>query len=257
MPPIERLSMLSWQDRKNLATHPMAKKLFDIVATKQTNLALACDVTSQAELLYWADLLGPFLCVFKTHIDILEDFTPSCTQELKKIAERHGFLLFEDRKFADIGHTVSLQYAGGLYRIADWADLINAHIVPGPGIIDGLRQVGQNKGTGLLLLAEMSAEGTLATGDYTQKAIALAEKNADFVCGFISLRKLSQNPGMIHFTPGVKLEAGADSLGQRYRTVEEVLGANRSDIIIVGRDICKAPNPVKIAELYREKAWDF
>ena len=248
-------SRLRWDERSRLARHPIAQKLLSLIGEKQTNLAVAADVVSQKQLLDLAERIGPEICVLKTHVDILDDFTPDFGKKLKEIAQRHNFLIFEDRKFADIGNTVSLQYQGGIYRIADWADLINAHIVPGPGIIEGLKQIGAPKGQGLLLLAQMSSSGTMAKGAYLKKAVEWAEAHDDFVMGFICLKKLTDRPGMIHFTPGVKLEAGKDSLGQRYRTVEEILLKNQSDIIIVGRDIYGSPHPEKQAKIYRKAAW--
>lgn len=65
--------------------------------------------------------------------------------------------------------------------------------------------------------------------------MALAEK--DFVIGFISQKKLTDEPAFVHMTPGVKLTPGKDSLGQQYVTVEDAIKKHGTDIVIVGRGI--------------------
>ncbi len=244
----------TFNQRADLCQNKTAKNLFTLMEKKQSNLAVAADLTSSSSLLSLADSIGPEICVLKTHIDILEDFSPQTTKKLQELADKHQFLIFEDRKFADIGNTVSHQYRGGIYRIADWADIVNAHIVPGPGIIEGLKQVGLPKGRALLLLAEMSSAGTLAQGAYTDQAVKMAEAHPDFVIGFISLKKLSENPRWIYMTPGVQLSPGKDALGQQYQTPEMVMEAG-SDVIIVGRGIYSAKDPKSEAKVYREACW--
>jgi orotidine 5'-phosphate decarboxylase subfamily 1 len=247
---------LNYIERSYLCSNPTAIRLFEIMHDKQSNLAIAADVTSSNQLLHLANILGPSLCVLKTHIDILEDFSPDVVAALVKLAKKHRFLIFEDRKFADIGNTVKQQYREGIYKISSWSDLTNAHVIPGPGIIEGLKEVGLPLGKGLLLLAEMSSKGSLATGNYTKAAIDFAQKHCDFVIGFIAQRRLLEDPRFIHMTPGVSLSHSNDALGQNYTSPQEIIGRNKSDIIIVGRSIIGADDPLKEAIAYQKAGWD-
>lgn len=247
---------LSYSERSLQCTNPTARSLFQLMDEKQTNLAVAADVTSSQKLLNLADQLGPYICVFKTHIDIINDFSHETLAGLTRLAKKHRFLIFEDRKFADIGNTVLHQYRDGIYKIASWSDLTNAHVVPGPGIIQGLKEVGLPLGRGLLLLAEMSSSGSLAHGSYTQAAVEMAKAHSDFVIGFISQRKLLDDPRFVHMTPGVNLARSGDALGQNYNSPESVIVTQRSDIIIVGRGIIEAADPAREAQSYRQAGWE-
>lgn len=247
--------MLKYSQRAGLCTNLTAKKLLNLMESKKTNLCIAADVIMKDELLKIADELGPYICVLKTHIDIIADFDSDLLIQLQRLSEKHNFLIFEDRKFADIGNTVKYQYQDGIYNIADWADITNAHTVPGPGIIQGLKEVGLPRGRGLLLLAEMSPQGNLAKGTYTEESLQMAKNNKDFVIGFITMRQLIDDPCFINMTPGVQLTQGGDSFGQQYNTPEKVIKENKSDIIIVGRGIYQAENPIAEAKKYREAGW--
>lgn len=253
----KKIKKLSFAERATVCLNPSAQRLCQLIAEKQTNLCLSADVSCAAELLNLADKVGDEICLLKTHVDILSDFSVDFIQQLNYLADKHQFLIFEDRKFADIGHTVKQQYAGGIYQIAHWADIVNAHTVPGPGVIQGLREVGWAKKRGLLLLAEMSSAGSLAKGAYTQASLAMAEEYPDFVMGFIAQHQLTENPGLLHMTPGVQFDASDadDGLGQHYISPEQAITQNGTDIIIVGRGIYQAADAAASAHHYRKAAW--
>ncbi len=247
--------MLTYLQRAKYCQNPTALKLFQLMLEKESNLCVSLDVTSSAKLLELAALLGPQISILKTHIDILEDFSADFIAELMALAKKHQFLIFEDRKFADIGNTVKLQYEKGIYRIAQWAAITNAHPIPGPGIIKGLKEVGLPLGNGLLLLAQMSSQGSLATGAYTERTIQMALEHQDFVIGFITQTKLTDKPHFINLTPGVQIESQHDALGQQYVTPEKAIIENETDVIIVGRGIYQASDPLQAAKVYRERGW--
>ncbi|XP_037095725.1 uridine 5'-monophosphate synthase [Syngnathus acus] len=254
---VEQNLELSYEARAKLPNvHPLASKLLTIMAEKRSNLCVSADVTSGEELLQIADTLGPKICLLKTHVDILKDYTETFTQKLQAVADKRNFLVFEDRKFADIGNTVKHQYEGGLYRISSWSHIVNAHTVPGSGVVSGLASVGRPLGRGCLLIAQMSSRGSLATGDYTEATVKMAEEHSDFVIGFICGSKLTKRPEFIHMSPGVRMQAGGDFLGQQYTTPEEVIYNKSSDVIIVGRGILEAPDRLHAAEAYRKSGWE-
>ncbi|XP_044150096.1 uridine 5'-monophosphate synthase-like [Bufo gargarizans] len=249
-------SALSYSTRAALpGTHPMAQRLLRLMEKKQSNLCVSADLTDCAELLQLAEELGPSICMLKTHVDILSDFTPDVSSRLRALADQHDFLIFEDRKFADIGNTVKHQYEGGVFRISSWADVVNVHAVPGPGVVQGLQEVGEELGRGCLVIAEMSSKGSLATGEYTKAAVRLAEEYPTFVFGFISGGKVSERPQFLHLTPGVQMQPGGDSLGQQYQTPHEVMNKG-CDVIIVGRGILSSNKRLVAAEMYRRAGWE-
>ncbi|HLC63913.1 MAG TPA: orotidine-5'-phosphate decarboxylase [Patescibacteria group bacterium] len=246
---------MEYKKRVELTSNPTAKRLLELMDEKQTNLAIAADLTDWNEVIGLIEKVGSKICLLKTHIDIIANLPGDFAKTLDELKQKHNFLIFEDRKFADIGNTVKYQYSQGLYKIVDWADIVNCHVVPGPGIIEGLREVGLLKGRGLLLLAEMSSADNLAVGNYTQQAINWAKQYDDFVIGFIGLKKLTDDYKFLTMTPGVKLAESTDNLKQQYNTPDKVISGG-SDIIIVGRGIYQAPDPLTEAEKYRKLAYE-
>ncbi|CAH1134115.1 unnamed protein product [Ceutorhynchus assimilis] len=255
LPAINRLK-LSYQERAKLTKNVVAEKLFQIMSTKQTNLCLAADVTVASDLLNLAEQVGPYICALKTHIDIIEDFSSNLLSPLKEIAHRHNFLLFEDRKFADIGKTVELQFSKGIHLISSWASLVTAHSLLGKGVLDGIKAASLDS-CGVFLLAETSAAGSLITESYTKSTVKLASDYPQLVAGIVCQNNLFlDNPGLIQLTPGVNINKTSDNMGQQYNSPEFVVGKKGADIAVVGRGITEAKDPVETAKLYRNLLWE-
>ncbi|MCW1930603.1 MAG: orotidine-5'-phosphate decarboxylase [Candidatus Kerfeldbacteria bacterium] len=249
------MSRVSYEEKLKHAKNPTAQRLLLCMLEKQTNLCASLDVGKISEVLSISEQIGSDVCMVKIHADALSDVSIDALLTLQELSEKNNFLIFEDRKFADIGSTVRMQYAEGPYRIVEWSDITNAHILPGPGIIEGLSEVGMPHHRGLLLLAEMSSHGALMDEQYRKTAYEWAEKYSEFVIGFIGKGRTEAPQYLIMCTPGIHLEALSDGLGQQYQSPIDAIAAG-TDVIIVGRGIYGSGSAQTASRHYREIGWD-
>lgn len=108
---------------------------------------------------------------------------------------------------------------------------------------------------GCVIVAQMSSDGCLANDEYSQRSVALAEENRDFVLGFVCQSRVTSDQSFIHFTPGVNIAEHGDSLGQQYRSPRDVILTHRNDVIIVGRGIRASLDPAAAAKQYRDAGY--
>jgi uridine monophosphate synthetase len=101
----------------------------------------------------------------------------------------------------------------------------------------------------------MSSQGHLLNDAYRKATLAMAEANKDSVIGFITQRALTCDPLWLNLTPGVSLIESKDRLGQQYHSPAQAILENGTDIIIVGRGIVHAADPLGEAKRYREAGW--
>ena len=253
-----------WGERWSNSTSDIARKYMEVAARKQSLVCLAADRNTMSGLFDLIREVGPYIAALKTHVDLVDDWTPGAWSEFCKEAEKADLLIFEDRKFADIGK-ISRSQMAGIYDIRSWADLVTSHLISGPDVVDGLQagwgDVGR-KG-GVLLLAQMSSRGNLLNPDYTDQVVIKGREHSG-VFGFIGngwrpdeLRVLRKRvgPEKMIWTPGVNLSTGDGEMGQRYGDPREAILAG-SDCIIVGSGIHRSENPENSARDYAAASWN-
>lgn len=247
----------------------LVTRIRETMHRKKSNVVLSLDVSDQERFFDILERTSGSIAVVKTHVDIMNGNIEAFTRRLRRIAQAADLVVFEDRKFADIGSTVRKQYREGPARIAEWAELVTVHMIAGETILDGLF-TGDNDnpaaGTerGALLLARMSSKDNLIDADYTRRVLEIGDRRRDTVVGYIGhgadeaeLREFRGRipRGQLLFVPGVHRAAHGDNLGQQYLGVAAAV-AGGADAIIVGRGIYAADDPAAEAEAYRREAWE-
>ena len=253
----------AWKVRWDASTLPMAKTFMEVACRKKSLVCLAADKYTMSEMFDLLDAVGPSIAALKTHVDLIDDWTPEEWGQFCELAKEMDLLIFEDRKFADIGK-ISRKQMGGLYNIQQWSNIVTAHLISGPDIVDGLQAAWSDalKEGGVLLLAQMSSRGNLLDPAYTS-AVVEAGRAHPGVFGFIgngsdadSVRQLRGMVGdaKMIWTPGVNLSTGDGEMGQRYGDPYQAILAG-ADCIIVGSGIHGAEDPATAAATYANISW--
>uniref|UniRef100_A0A0K2U5D4 Uridine 5'-monophosphate synthase n=1 Tax=Lepeophtheirus salmonis TaxID=72036 RepID=A0A0K2U5D4_LEPSM len=243
---------MTYEDRFANSPNATLKNLCRIMVCKKSNLCIAADLDDSNELEKLIHAVGPHIICLKTHLDFFtnDQDQRKFIESLKHLSKKYDFLIFEDRKYADIGATVSKQYS----KVVDFADIVTCHGLPGPGVITGLKSVAKDFSSALIV-AQMSSDGNLASLDYAQQCAQMAEQNLDFVIGLVAQSRISQNAGLSQWTPGVNISAKTDGLAQKYVSPEDAILERKADVIIVGRGITGSNNYAEAAITYKDIGW--
>lgn len=83
--------------KESLSRNPVNSRILSIMEKKQSNLVVAVDLKTNSEVLNVVDKIKNHVVAVKLHADTITDFSPEFVDKLKKSAEEHDFILFEDR----------------------------------------------------------------------------------------------------------------------------------------------------------------
>jgi uridine monophosphate synthetase len=231
---------MTYLERREVLKSSKAKGILDLINEKQSNLILSADALSFDQICNLIQIVGSQICALKLHLDCINHYNFDI---LLNLSIGHRFFIIEDRKFADIGNTVVAQ----MNALPKSIHSVTAHSIFGQGTIDGIVKV--NKDIGIFLLAQASSADNIIDDTYTQKTIELAKKNVN-VIGFISQQQIA-GPEYLYLTPGVNITESGDNLGQSYTDPETIIKGG-TDLLIVGRGITCAKNPLEMAQKYRD-----
>lgn len=235
----------TFTERSKMTKNSMTKTLFEIIDKKKTNLVVSIDFKCINQVYEIINQVKDSVCAIKLHSDTWENGSQIIKQYSEMIATmaiRHNFLVFEDRKFADIGSTVQQQYSQMTTRY-NRLDLMTVLPIFGEGTVTSLNECVKrsNGNVGMMLVAEGSSVDNLFSPTFAHKCMDIAYKNDETVSGIICQRRVSLDNRFVYMTPGVHLSATTDGSDQKYRSPSDAIIRDDCDVIIVGRGITHLP----------------
>lgn len=153
-----------------------------------------------------------------------------------------------------------LQLSSGVFNIFNWAHLITAHALPGPGVLQAVNAaLSTTKAPrGVFIVTELSAAGALTTPTYVKDTMDFVNQSEhpELIAGIVCQSKeIAKNPGLLQLTPGCHIDTTSDGLGQQYSGPNEVVINKGADIVVVGRGILRSKDIRASAELYCNQLW--
>lgn len=251
-----KFKQLSFGERAKKANNKITKRLFEIIEKKKTNLVVSIDDVLVELIPDLVEKIGKHVCAIKFHSDAWElgDDNLWCIKKINDLSLEHNFMLFEDRKFADIGNTVEKQFN----RISDnyeRLDLVTVLPVFGEGTLKCIKDSAKSS-VGMMIVSEVSTRDNLLDARYTEQCVEMGKMYSDSVVGFICQKRVDNDDGFVYMTPGVKINSNGDDKDQRYREPKEAIIRDNCDVIIVGRGITQSDNPEEAAVIYARESFE-
>lgn len=212
-------------------------KLVDII-NKKKKICVAIDLTKTTDIIKFIIALAKEVAIFKLHCDIIDDFDDNFISQLKILKKHYNILIWEDRKFSDIGFITTQQLNGGIYKISEWADIVTFHSTC------GYKSIPIDINLIIFLVVELSVDGHLCDTNYIEKSVQIANTHPNIfgvVCQH-DIKNLDKN--ILKIVPGISLnKQKKDNYNQLYNKIEN---KNFADIFVVGRSIIQSENPLEL-----------
>ena len=209
------------------------------------NIFIACDVSSQKEILDLLELVHEDIAGIKIGLQYITQRSPEEIRELSKFKKP----IFYDGKFFDIKNTL-VESVNSLKDLN--VDYATVHLLNGLDALKAANQAAQKinlKLFGVSVLTSFSDEDLEALGfnnkveDQVKRLVKIAMDSGIFgiICSPLEVKMVKQiAPKLKCFTPGIRMEDSKDDQ-KRTMNANEAIKAG-SDCLIIGRPITKG-NP--------------